>query len=82
MSTTYFKAFSSLTAIELAQAEADYKLFFDHVDQKNPTDINTDEKARFFNHIGMARFAAMQVCRKNATKLNHDFTKRPMKGGA
>ena len=73
---TYFKTFKTLSSIELAQASADFKLFFDHVDQKNPTDINTDEKVRFMNHIGMTRFAAMQTCRKNATKLAVDFTKR------
>lgn len=83
MSTpTYFKPFANLTPIEIAQAEADYALFFRYVDQKNPTDINTDEKARFLNHIGMARFAAMQACRKASAKLENDFTKRPSKGGA
>ena len=73
---TFFRPFANLSTTDLDQAAADYALFFSTVAQKNPTDINTDEKATFMLAIGMTRFAAMQACRKNSANLAVDFTKR------
>ena len=74
--TTFSTSFASLSADSQAQAVADYNLFFSlHPTQKNPTDLNTNEKCDFFEAIGRPRFAAMQAARKASSRLNLTFTK-------
>ena len=56
-------------------AESDYRTFFLlHPGQKNPTDVNTDQKWEFIGIVGRKRFAAMQAARKAGlswTKAKH-----------
>lgn len=55
------------------QVRKDYEEFWRrHPAQKNPSDINTEEKFNFAMEIGWKRLRAMQQARKSG----EDFTRR------
>lgn len=56
---------------DMDQVKKDYQDFFrKHPNQKNPSDINTEEKFNFAIKIGWKRLRAMQ----NARKARYNFT--------
>ena len=62
-----------LTTRDLLKARSLYRRFFNlYPDQKNPTDINTVEKAVFLVIVGFENIQLMQAARKEG----HPFTKR------
>ena len=63
-----------LTEAQQAQAQKDYETFFRLHGQKNPSDLNTDEKWEYANRIGKQRYAAMLAARKQRKTLGLDWT--------
>lgn len=59
--------------LDVEQAKKDYEAFWEkHPEQKNPSDVNTQQKFNFSMSIGWARLRNMQAARK----AGYDFTKR------